>query len=115
MIVAHISVTAPDGRRQEIVKALRSVLGPTRLEQGCIACDLVEEVDNPGVLHLVGRWQTQEDLERHLRSARYAHLLAIVEASAEPPQIAFHWVTASQGLSYVAQVRLGASSSCGEP
>jgi quinol monooxygenase YgiN len=115
MIVAHVSVTAPDGRRQEIVKALRSVLGPTRLEQGCSACDLFEEVDNPEVLHLVAHWQTQEDLERHLRSARYARLLAIVEASAEPPEIAFHWVAASQGLSYVAQVRLGASLSHGDP
>jgi len=114
MIVAHTRVTAPDGRRHEIVKALRSVLCPTRLEQGCMACDLFEEVDNPGVLHLVARWQTQEELEGHLRSARYAHLLAIAEASAEPPVIAFHWVTASQGLSYVAQVRLGGSLSCGE-
>lgn len=71
-----------------------------------MACDLYEEVDSPGALHLITRWQTQEDLEGHLRSARYARLLAIAEASAEPPVIVFDWVVASQGLSYVAQVRL---------
>lgn len=115
MIVTHVRVTAPIGRRNEIVKALRSVLCPTRLERGCIACDLVEEVDSPGVLHLVARWQTQEELEVYLRSARYARVLAIVEASAEPPVIAFHWVAASQGLSYVTQVRSGRLWSYGEP
>jgi hypothetical protein len=41
--------------------------------------------------------------------SNYARLLAIAEASAEPPVIAFHWVSVSQGLSYVAQVRLGGS------
>jgi quinol monooxygenase YgiN len=109
MIVAHVRVTAPNGRRHEMVKALHSVICPTRFEKGCMACDIFEEVDNPGVLHVVARWQTQEDLEGHLRSARYARLLAIAEASAESPVIAFHWVAASQGLPYVAQVRLGGS------
>ena len=114
MIFAHIRVTAPGSRRPEIVKALRSVIGPTRLEHGCMACDLLEEIDNPGVLHLVARWQTQQDLEDHLRSARYARLLAIAEVSAEPPVIAFHWVTLTKGLSYLAQVRLGGSVLCEE-
>ena len=32
-------------------------------------------------------WETYEQLERHMRSARYERLLAIMEASAQPPQL----------------------------
>lgn len=108
MILVTLSVSAPPGRREEMIEVFWMLLGPIRVEPGCLTCQLYEELgDGHGFLYLE-EWETPEQLERHMRSARYERLLAVMEASACPPVLRYHTVSGSKGMEYLQAVRLGA-------
>src|SRR5947209_1045924 len=107
MILATLDIAAPRCRREEMVKAFWLLLGPLRVEPGCLACRLYQEVGNGEEFLYVEEWETAEHLERHMRSGRYERLLAIMEASAQPPVLRYHLVSTVKGLEYLESVRLG--------
>jgi quinol monooxygenase YgiN len=111
MILATLSIAAPPGRREEMIKVFWLLLGPVRVEPGCLGCRLYQEAGNEDVLLYVEEWETPEQLERHMRSGRYERLLALMEASAQPPVLRYQTVCATQGLEYLEAVRLGAGAS----
>jgi quinol monooxygenase YgiN len=107
MIVATLSIAVPPDRREEVVEVFWSLLGPVRVEPGCLGCGLYQEVGNEELLLYVEEWETPEQLERHLRSARYERVLALMEAAAEPPVLRYHSVATVRGLDYLETIRLG--------
>jgi quinol monooxygenase YgiN len=117
VIITTLTVAPAHGCREEMMKIFWLLLGPVRAEPGCQGCRLYEEVGNEDVLLYVEEWETREDLERHMRSARYERLLAIMEASARPPILRYDVVSCSQGLEYLEAVRLGSgvAKRCQDP
>jgi quinol monooxygenase YgiN len=107
MILATLSIAVPPGGYEDLVEVFWSLLGPVRAEPGCRACGLYQEVGASDVLLYVEVWETPEQLERHMRSARYDRLLAVMEASARPPVLRYYSVAAPRGLEYLEAVRLG--------
>jgi quinol monooxygenase YgiN len=107
MILTTLNVVVAPARRQEIVEVFSSLLGPVRAEPGCRWCELYQQVGDGNVLRYVEEWETPEQLERHMRSARYERLLAIMEASAERPVLRYDCIAGTRGLDYLEAVRLG--------
>src|SRR5262249_15188977 len=101
MILAILRLRFPPDQMEEIARSFWPVLGPTRVEPGCLCCALYTEVCYPEVLQYVEEWATSEDLERHMRSARYERLLAIMETAAEPPVLRYYLISATKGLEYL--------------
>jgi quinol monooxygenase YgiN len=114
MILVTLSVVPLPDRRDEMVAVFWMLLGPTRVEPGCLACELFAEICNGDGLLYLEEWETPEQLERHMRSARYERLLAVMEASASPPVLRYHTVSGSKGMEYLQAVRLGAAA-CAPP
>jgi quinol monooxygenase YgiN len=110
MILVTLSVSAPPERRAEMVEVIWMLLGPVRVEPGCLRCGLYEEVCDGDAFLYVEEWETPEQLERHMRSARYERLLAVMETSAQPPVLRYHLVSGTRGLEYLQAVRLGAAA-----
>lgn len=73
------SFTARPGKEAEAVEAFRSLLEPTRGENGCILYALHQGVDDPRRLAVVERWEPREPLDAHLASAHLQELLARAE------------------------------------
>jgi quinol monooxygenase YgiN len=111
MILASVTIIAATGQREELLRALRSLLGPIRVEPGCLSCHLYQDVEQPEALTLVEEWASPTDVERRLRSDEYRLLLQLMESSPEPPKVAFHVVEQTQGLERVHQARLLVDSS----
>lgn len=111
MILVTLTVSVPPGRREEMVEIFWLLLGPLRVEPGCLGCALYQGVCKGDLLHYVEEWETAEQLERHMRSSRYELLLAIMEVSARPPVLRYHLVSGTRGLEYLEAVRLGARAS----
>jgi quinol monooxygenase YgiN len=107
VILVTLRVAAPPGRYEELVGGFWSVIGPVRVEPGCTACGLYRDASEGDELLYVEEWQSEEALERHMRSARYDRLLAIMETSARPPELRYLSISVVRGLEHLEVVRLG--------
>jgi len=61
---------AKPGRTAELRDILRGLLGPTRLEEGCLFYDLYRS-ETGGVFHFHELWQSKAALERHMASDHF--------------------------------------------
>ena len=105
--VVRLTVTlkaSPSGA-PELLTALRYLMRGTRVEAGCLGCSVWAD-SNSGV-HYQEEWATEADARRHVRSAGFTSLLAVMESAQGPPEVRFEFVTTTRGLDYVAEVRQG--------
>ena len=105
MIYASLRVVLSPENREESLRFVRSLLGPTSAVPGCIHCGFYTDAQNESLLFYVEEWQTEEDLRRHIRSDDYRKFLALIDLSSEPPDLKFHRVSETLGMEYVSHVR----------
>jgi quinol monooxygenase YgiN len=105
MITSTIRITASEIPDDEIVRVLRSLIEPIRVETGCISCGLYKDLHDPGIIVWVEEWKTQEDLERHLRSRQYKKILAAFDMSVSQPAMQFNTVVETKGMQLIADAR----------
>ena len=70
----------------------------------CRACRIVQDVEDENVLTYLVTWETQEDLEEHLRSDRFRRLLPYIEMSREPPEVDFSTIDQVRGIEFMVEV-----------
>ena len=83
MIQASFRLVAPEGKRQEFRDVLLHVKGPTEALPECRACWICQDIEDDHVFTYFVQWDTQEELESHLRSERFRRLLPYIEMSVE--------------------------------
>jgi quinol monooxygenase YgiN len=106
MIIELLSISASHGKKQELGKALKSLVGPIQVQQGCLRCRLFQDWPAEDDLHMEARWDSKEDLIGHLQSDIYKKLLLLIELSATPPGLEFLAVFEIHGLDLVKSVRI---------
>lgn len=106
MIHATIRMTLPARKIKEAVEILLSVAERTRVQSGCISCRIYHEAEEENVIMLDEVWRTQEELERHLRSAEYRNVLLVVEMADKKPEIKFSEFTTSRGVETIEKARI---------
>jgi quinol monooxygenase YgiN len=104
MIEASFRIVAPENKREEILDVLRSRKGPPEAARGCRACRILQDVEDNHVLTYLVQWDTQEEIEEHLRSERFRRLLPYIEMSLEPPQIGFSTIDEVRGIEFLIAV-----------
>jgi len=105
MIISTLRIVTVPQSRAKVVRTLAAQLGPTRVQPGCLRCDLYQDIENREAITLVEEWESQADLDPRLRSEDYRAVLAAIELSQEPPLIHFDTVTRRTGLEIVASSR----------
>lgn len=105
MITSTIRITESEHGGGEIVRLLRSLIEPTRVETGCLGCGLYKDMHDPSVVTWMEEWNTQDDLERHLRSPQYKKILAAFDMSSSQPDMRFDTVVETQGMQLIADAR----------
>jgi quinol monooxygenase YgiN len=105
IVISTLRIVTVPQSRAEVVRTLASQLGPTRVQPGCLRCDLYRDVENQGAITLVEEWESQADLDLRLRSEDYRSVLAAIELAQEPPVIHFDTVTRRAGLEIVASAK----------
>lgn len=101
MIQASFRIVAPAEKRDELVDVLLRLKGPTEVARGCRACQVLQDVEDDRVLTYLVRWDTQEEIEEHLRSERFRRLLPYIEMSVEPPQVDFSTIDEIRGVEFL--------------
>jgi quinol monooxygenase YgiN len=84
-------------------EALRSLMIPMMLTDGCIDCSTWVEPD--WTVHYLEDWATEAHMRARVRSDAFTRLLSVIEASEELPRVQFDFVTKTRGLDYVEEVR----------
>jgi len=105
MIIEMLGVSVTEGKVRELGSAFASLVGPIQVQPGCLSCRFFQGWANPGALRMETRWESHDDLMRHLTSDLYKRLLLLIELSASPPQLEFITVNEIRGLDLVQEAR----------
>ena len=111
MILVSLTLAPSPGRRQEMIDVFWLIIGPIRAQPGCLSCGLYQEIGNGEQLLYMEAWETQGQLERHMRSIRYERLLAVMDASVQQPVLRYQTISMVTGLEYLEAVRMGSTLS----
>jgi quinol monooxygenase YgiN len=105
-------VFASKKQQEEALKILRLLTGPTQVQPGCLTCEVFQQepTQQPLRLCLLEKWETQERLERHIRSEQFRKVLAVMDLANEPPEIEFNTVSQTQGMELIQALRGGSDA-----
>lgn len=106
MITSTLKIVTNPGNRTEILRTLTAILGRSKVQPGCSASHLLEDIEERNVIFMVQEWGTKEDLTEHLRSDDYRRVLATIELSDSPPEFHFDELSSRRGMEVVESVRL---------
>ena len=104
MISVALGIEVSPEKSDEAMQLIARTVSRTRIELGCLSCDVFRSVRNESVLVLAERWDTKEHLEHHIRSDSYRDVLAWIDMSDRQPEIHFDVVSQSEGLELIENV-----------
>jgi quinol monooxygenase YgiN len=102
VIVFSLQIVAPDERRTVLLRALGSMLGPTRVMPGCLDAHLYSDLDRSKTLLLVEDWDSREQFELNLDAAKLNAIVAVIELSSEAPVVRVDTVEREEGVDVLA-------------
>ena len=105
MIITILRLKSSGLHKAELLQALHSLMRPARAEKGFLTSQILLDVDDASAIRYEEWWESGEELESQVRSARFTRLLALMESATERPSLEFHSVAETRGLEYVAAVR----------
>lgn len=105
MIEATIKLTVPPEKRKEILQTITAILGPIRLERGCMSCNCYVDVEAENTIFFKEEWRTSEDLDAHLRSVHFGVLLGAMRLLTEEPDIRFNTIASTAGAEALKNTR----------
>ena len=105
MHIVTLRVKVPEDKRKEFLDAARLVVGPTRVQPGCISCRFYQDLNDPDAVFLVEEWKTRKDLDQHLKSVQYRIVLSLVDLSKKPPEFKVSTILKTEGLEAIEAVR----------
>ena len=97
-----MQILAPDEKRTAILRTLGSLLGPTRAAAGCMQAHLYADVDKRKTLFLVEEWESREQFERNLDTAKLNTIVAAIELSNAAPTVRIDSVEREEGVETLA-------------
>jgi quinol monooxygenase YgiN len=105
MVIVTLRMKVPDGKRMTFLDAARLITGPTRVQPGCISCRFYQDIDDPAAVLLVEEWESQESLDRHVRSDDYRIILSLMELSIKAPEIKFNTISKTDAMEVIEALR----------
>jgi quinol monooxygenase YgiN len=105
MIIVTLRIKVPGSRRKEFLDSARLILGPTKVQPGCISCRLYQDLNDPNTAFYVEEWESREHLEHHIKSDKYRIILSLMELSEEAPEIRLRNISETEGLEAIEALR----------
>lgn len=105
MIIAILRMSVSSEKRDDAIRTLRLIMGPTQAQLSCISCRLYQDVEDENLVSLVQEWESREALETHIRSNDYRNVLTVMELASEPPEIKFVESLKTNGMELIEEIR----------
>lgn len=104
-ILTTLRMIVRSERRSDLLETIRGMLEPARVERGCLSYRLYEDVEDRNTFLLLEEWETQEDLESHIRTDNHRRLLSLMDLLSEQPELRFNTVSHTAGMELIEDVR----------
>ena len=101
MITASLKINVPAEKHRDALQTVRSMLGWTRVQPGCISMALYQDTDDPDNMMLLQEWKDWSSLENQIRSDSYRNILELIELSSEQPEIKFSSISSTKGMEVI--------------
>ncbi len=85
LLTVIAEIQARPGKEEELREVLLGLVGPTRLEEGCVQYDLHEDHAAPGKFLFYENWRSGEHLDRHLETPHLRAFKARLDELLESP------------------------------
>jgi quinol monooxygenase YgiN len=105
MIQAMIDMEFSPDKMGEALQILRSIVERTRAEAGCVSCSVYQDTEMENQLVFAQEWRSEDDLQRHLRSADYQKVLLVMEMALTRPEVRFDTITTTSGVEVIEKAR----------
>ena len=96
MILVIIRMRVIAEKREELSQTIASLIGSIRTEKGCQRCNFFQSMEDENELSILEEWDTQENLNSHLKSERFRVLRGAMNLLQEPYEMMFHTVAAGK-------------------
>ena len=91
--------------QDQVDEIINFILERIRAESGCRSCHFYQDTSSKGAFLLLQEWESRADLERHIYSEEFRHILTLIELASEPPEIRFNTISRKEGLEAIESVR----------
>ncbi len=105
MIIVTMEMTALPEKQKEFLQTLQAISASTRKLKGCMNSKVFRDMENENALNLVEKWETQEDLDNHLRSDEFSALLGTDNLLSKPFEFKLNGVSYTAGMEAVKAAR----------
>ena len=105
MIHSTVRMVLPAKRLSEALGILCPLAERIRVEHGCLGCRVYTDAHEGNVLMFEETWQSEADVDRHLRSHQYQELLLVMEMAVAAPEVRFDTVSGSTGFETIEDAR----------
>jgi quinol monooxygenase YgiN len=106
MFLTIMRIYPSEDETEAIRGFLVGLLGPTRVQPGCLGCTLATESEPDAILY-TEIWESKEDLLNRLRSEKYSKVLATLELSTRKPDLCVYEVIDQHGMELIENARNG--------
>jgi len=103
-VVATIRI--PTARADDVIAALRSVVGPSLANRTCSECRVLRDAADESFVLFFERWESFAAFERHVRSELYRRVLVAIDMASESPEVRFECMDRIWGLDLVEELRV---------
>lgn len=101
MIIVRIGLIPLPEKQKEVMQTLLSMIESTGKERGCLSHHVFRDIEDENVFSLIDEREIREDLDQHIRSAKFGVLLGTKSLLCEPPNIQIHTVSNSERMAAV--------------
>ena len=105
MIIVRITMHALPEKQKEVMQTLLSMIESTGKERGCLSHHVLRDIEDETGFSLIDEWETREDLDQHIRSAKFGVLLGTKSLLCEPLKIQIFTVSDSERIEAVNPMR----------
>ena len=105
MILFKVHLKISPSKKEEVINIFDSLVGPVSVQPGCIRINLYSDISHNGNFILLEEWTSRDEIIKHIRSAEFLKILAIMDLASESPEVFFNTVTSSEGFELIEKVK----------
>ena len=105
MVRGTVRMVMPSKKHREVLGILWSMAERAKAVPGCMSCRVYQDAKEDRVIMLEEVWNSEEGLERHIRSDEYRKLLLVMETALYPPEIRYETISGSSGVETIQKAR----------